>query len=129
MFQRRNFRKPRKSWNLRGCLREKRLEKNQICSSKKSMTRKVEKVCCAEHQKMKASKSIRLTRGIDASLEKPLSSKARKSFERFFQLWKKKKCKLRILIECWTRILRKSNSAWMLDYCSTEKKQMRSLRT
>ena len=61
-----------------------------------------EKVCCAEHQKMKASKSIRLTRGIDASLEKPLSSKARKSFERFFQLWKKKKCKLRILIGCWT---------------------------
>lgn len=60
------------------------------------------KVCCAEHQKMKASKSIRLTRGIDASLEKPLSSKARKSFERFFQLWKKKKCKLRILIGCWT---------------------------
>ena len=56
----------------------------------------------AEHQKMKASKSIRLTRGIDASLEKPLSSKARKSFERFFQLWKKKKCKLRILIGCWT---------------------------
>ena len=90
MFQRRNFRKLRKSWNLRGCLREKRLEKNQICSSKKSMTRKVEKVCCAEHQKMKASKSIRLTRGIDASLEKPLSSKARKSFERFFQLWKRK---------------------------------------
>lgn len=39
---------------------------------------------------------------IDASLEKPLSSKARKSFERFFQLWKKKKCKLRILIGCWT---------------------------
>lgn len=37
-----------------------------------------------------------------ASLEKPLSSKARKSFERFFQLWKKKKCKLRILIGCWT---------------------------
>lgn len=102
LFQRRNFRKLRKSWNLRGCLREKRLEKNQICSSKKSMTRKVEKVCCAEHQKMKASKSIRLTRGIDASLEKPLSSKARKSFERFFQLWKKKKCKLRILIGCWT---------------------------
>lgn len=66
---------------------------------------------------------------IDASLEKPLSSKARKSFERFFQLWKKKKCKLCILIGCWTRILRKSNSAWMLDYCSTEKKQMRSLRT
>ena len=66
------------------------------------MTRKVEKVCCAEHQKMKAGKSIRLTRGIDASLEKPLSSKARKSFERFFQLWKKKKCKLRILIGCWT---------------------------
>ena len=96
------FRKLRKSWNLRGCLREKRPEKNQICSSKKSMTRKVEKVCCAEHQKMKASKSIRLTRGIDASLEKPLSSKARKSFERFFQLWKKKKCKLRILIGCWT---------------------------
>lgn len=27
MFQRRNFRKLRKSWNLRGCLREKRLEK------------------------------------------------------------------------------------------------------
>ena len=129
MFQRRNFRKLRKSWNLRGCLREKRPEKNQICSSKKSMTKKAEKVCCAEHQKMKASKSIRLTRGIDASLEKPLSSKARKSFERFFQLWKKKKCKLRILIGCWTRILRKSNSAWMLDYCSTEKKQMRSLRT
>lgn len=51
---------------------------------------------------MKASKSIRLTRGIDASLEKPLSSKARKSSERFFQLWKKKKCKLRILIGCWT---------------------------
>ena len=91
--------------------------------------RKAEKVCCAEHQKMKAVKSIRLTRGIDASLEKPLSSKARKSFERFFQLWKKKKCKLCILIGCWTRILRKSNSAWMLDYCSTEKKQMRSLRT
>lgn len=41
-------------------------------------------------------------RMIDASLEKPLSSKARKSFERFFQLWKKKKCKLRILIGCWT---------------------------
>lgn len=37
-----------------------------------------------------------------ASLEKPLSSKAKKSFERFFQLWKKKKCKLRILIGCWT---------------------------
>ncbi len=80
----------------------KKARKNQICSSKKSMTRKVEKVCCAEHQKMKASKSIRLTRGIDVSLEKPLSSKARKSFERFFQLWKKKKCKLRILIGCWT---------------------------
>lgn len=54
------------------------------------------------HQKMKASKSIRLTRGIDASLEKPLSSKAKKSFERFFQLWEKKKCKLRVLIGCWT---------------------------
>ena len=66
------------------------------------MTKKAVKVCCAEHQKMKASKSIRLTRGIDASLEKPLSSKARKSFERFFQLWKKKKCKLRKLIGCWT---------------------------
>ena len=102
MFQRRNFRKPRKSWNLRGCLREKRPEKKQICSSKKSMTKKAEKVCCAEHQKMKAGKSIRLTRGIDASLEKPLSSKVRKSFEKFFQLWKKKKCKLRILIGCWT---------------------------
>ena len=88
--------------NLRGCLRGKRHEKNQTCSSKKFMTKKVEKVCCAEHQKMKASKSIRLTRGIDASLEKPLSSKARKSSERFFQLWKKKKCKLRILIGCWT---------------------------
>ena len=35
MFQRRNFRKLRKSWNLRGCLREKRPEKNQIYSSKK----------------------------------------------------------------------------------------------
>ena len=80
----------------------KKARKNQSCSSKKSMTKKVEKVCCAEHQKMKASKSIRLTRDIDASLEKPLSSKARKSFERFFQLWKKKKCKLRILIGCWT---------------------------
>lgn len=39
----------------------KRLEKPNLLF-KKSMTRKVEKVCCAEHQKMKASKSIRLTR-------------------------------------------------------------------
>lgn len=29
MFQRRNFRKLRKSWNLRGCLREKRPEKTK----------------------------------------------------------------------------------------------------
>ena len=46
--------------------------------------------------------SMRVRSHLDASLEKPLSSKARKSFERFFQLWKKKKCKLRILIGCWT---------------------------
>lgn len=34
MFQRRNFRKPRKSWNLRGCLREKRLEKTKSALQK-----------------------------------------------------------------------------------------------
>ena len=56
----------------------------------------------AEYFNGKTIDKIRLTRGIDASLEKPLSSKARKSFERFFQLWEKKKCKLRILIGCWT---------------------------
>ena len=122
------FQKAQKKLESTRFLREKRLEKNQICSSKKSMTRKVEKVCCAEHQKMKASKSIRLTRGIDASLEKPLSSKARKSFERFFSFGKRKNASC-----AYCRVLdlnpEKVKQCMVLDCCSTEKEQMRSLRT
>ncbi len=105
-----------------------RKKKPNLLFKKKSMTKKAEKVCCAEHQKMKAGKSIRLTKGYRCFSGKAPFIESEKIFREILSALEKEKMQaahIDRVLDLNPEKVKQCMDAGLLQY---RKKQMRSLR-
>lgn len=101
MFQRQNFRKLRKSWNLRGCLREKRPEKTKSTLQKIYDKESGKGLLCRTSED-ESQQIYSFDKGYRCFSGKAPFIESEKIFREILSALEKEKCKLRILIGCWT---------------------------